>query len=187
MKLYLKFDSSLAFKKIIQEQLEKLQINFSQTGMNELEVGDSVSGETIREISASLSEYGIEIIETQKSVLVQRIKDTIFEMVNRDEKLPTSNSNYLSEKLKQRYAYLSAVFSEVTYTSIENYILLQKAERAKQLISTNEYTFTEIAYMLNYSSVAYFSNQFKSITGITPSAFQRIINKKRENKAITIS
>ncbi len=84
MKLYLKFDSSLAFKKIIQEQLEKLQINFSQTGMNELEVGDSVSGETIREISASLSEYGIEIIETQKSVLVQRIKDTIFEMVNRD-------------------------------------------------------------------------------------------------------
>ncbi|MBK7028634.1 MAG: helix-turn-helix transcriptional regulator [Bacteroidales bacterium] len=187
MKLYLKFDSSLAFKKIIQEQLEKLNMNFTQTGMNELEVGDSLSGDALRQISSVLNEYGIEIIETQKSVLVQRIKDTIFEMVNREEKLPTSNSNYLAEKLKQRYTYLSAVFSEVTYTSIENYILLQKAERAKQLISTNEYTFTEIAYMLNYSSVAYFSNQFKSITGITPSAFQRIINKKRENKAITIS
>jgi AraC-like DNA-binding protein len=101
-------------------------------------------------------------------------------MVNRVDRLPTSNSAYLSEKLKQRYGYLSLVFSEVTFTSIENFILLQKAERAKQLISTNEFTFTEIAYMLNYSSVAYFSNQFKSITGITPSAFQRIINKRRE-------
>jgi AraC-like DNA-binding protein len=187
MKLYLKFDSSVAFKKIIREQFEKLKMNFAQTGMNEVEVGDSVSSDTIRQIGTLFSEYGIEIIETQKSVLVQRIKDTIFEMVNRDEKLPTSNSTYLSEKLNQRYAYLSAVFSEVTFTSIENYILLQKAERAKQLISTNEYTFTEIAYMLNYSSVAYFSNQFKSITGITPSTFQRIINKKRENKAISIS
>lgn len=182
MKLYLKFDSNQAFKKIISEQLGRINIEFSQGGVNEIEVGDSISLDEIQKIGSALSEYGIEIIETQKSILVQKIKDTILEMVNSEEKLPTSNSAYLAEKLKQRYAYLSSVFTEVTYTSIENFILLQKAERAKQLISTNEYTFTEIAYMLNYSSVAYFSNQFKSITGITPSVFQRIINKKRENK-----
>jgi AraC-like DNA-binding protein len=187
MKIYFKFDSNRAFKKIIQEQLDQLQFKFTLTGMNELEIDDSIPGESISHLGTILREYGIEIIETQKSILVQKIKDTIIEMVNSDEKLPTSNSTYLTEKLKLRYGYLSNLFTEVTYTSIENYILIQKTERAKQLISTNEYTFTEIAYMLNYSSVAYFSNQFKSITGITPSVFQRIINKKRENKSYSVS
>ena len=105
-------------------------------------------------------------------------------MVYSEEKLPTSNSAYISEKLKQRYSYLSSVFTEVTYTSIENFILLQKTERAKQLIITNELTFSEIAFMLNYSSAAFFSNQFKGITGITPSAFQRIVNARRKNNLL---
>jgi AraC-like DNA-binding protein len=180
MKIYLKFDANTAFRQIIQEQLSKLQIQYTYLGFAEIEIGDNVSSEGMNELNTNLNNYGIEIVETQKSILVQKIKDTIIEMVNMEQRLPTSNSAYLSEKLKQRYGYLSLVFSEVTYTSIENFILLQKTERAKQLISTNELTFTEIAYMLNYSSVAYFSNQFKSITGITPSAFQRIINKRRE-------
>jgi len=135
------------------------------------------------ELDSCLGNYGIQIVENQKSVLVQKIKDTIVEMVYSEDKLQISNSAYLSDKLKQRYGYLSSVFTEITYTSIENFILLQKAERAKKLISTNEFTFTEIAYTLNYSSVAHFSNQFKNITGITPSAFQRIIKKRRENSA----
>ena len=180
MKLYLKFDANTAFRQIIQEQLSKMQIQYTYLGFAEIEIGDNVSSEGMNELNSNLNNYGIEIVETQKSILVQKIKDTIIEMVNMEQRLPTSNSAYLAEKLKQRYGYLSSVFSEVTYTSIENFILLQKTERAKQLISTNELTFTEIAYMLNYSSVAYFSNQFKSITGITPSAFQRIINKRRE-------
>jgi len=180
MKLYLKFDANTAFRQIIQEQLSKMQIQYTYLGFAEIEIGDALSSEGMNELNTNLNSYGIEIVETQKSILVQKIKDTIIEMVNMEERLTTSNSAYLSEKLKQRYGYLSLVFTEVTYTSIENFILLQKTERAKQLISTNELTFTEIAYMLNYSSVAYFSNQFKSITGITPSAFQRIINKRRE-------
>jgi AraC-like DNA-binding protein len=137
----------------------------------------------LRELDTCLSIYGIQIVENQKSVLVQKIKDSIVEMVYSEDKLHISNSAYLSDKLKQRYGYLSSVFTEITYTSIENYILLQKAERAKKLISTNEFTFTEIAYTLNYSSVAHFSNQFKSVTGITPSAFQRIIIKRRAKSA----
>jgi AraC-like DNA-binding protein len=181
MKLYLKFDNNIAFKKIIQEQLDKLQMEYTYLGFAEIEIFDAISSEQMRELDTCLNIYGIQIIETQKSVLVQRIKDAIIEMVYSEEKLPVSNSAYLADKLKQRYGHLTSVFSEITYTSIENFILLQKTERAKQLISTNELTFTEIAYMLNYSSVAHFSNQFKSITGITPSVFQRIIKKRREN------
>lgn len=158
-----------------------MQVKYAYLGFAEIEIDDSLSVTDMGKLDSCLNNYGIQIVENQKSVLVQRIKDAIIEMVNSEEKLPTSNSAYLSDKLKQRYGYLSSVFTEITYTSIENFILLQKAERAKQLISTNELTFTEIAYMLNYSSVAHFSNQFKGITGITPSAFQRIILKRREN------
>jgi len=181
MKLCLKFDTNIALKKIVQEQLDKLQIKFNYPGFAEIELDDTISSVQIKNLDACLNLYGVQIVENQKSVLVQKIKDTIIEMVYKEEKLPISNSVYLSERLKQRYGYLSSVFTEITYTSIENFILLQKAERAKQLISTNEFTFTEIAYTLNYSSVAHFSNQFKSITGIAPSTFQRIILKRREN------
>jgi len=181
MKLYLKFDTNVALKKIVQEQLDKLQMKYDYLGFAEIEINETITSEKMRELDTCLNSYGIQIVENQKSVLVQKIKDTIIEMVYSEDKLPISNSIYLSEKLKQRYGYLSSVFTEITYTSIENFILLQKAERAKQLISTNEYTFTEIAYALNYSSVAHFSNQFKGTTGITPSAFQRIMNKRREN------
>jgi len=179
MKLYLKFDSNVALKKIMQEQLDKLQINHEYLGYAEIDIEDSISSAGLNELSNDLSKYGIEIIENQKSILVQKIKDTIIEMVYMDDKLPTSNSAYISDRLKQRYDYISSVFSEVTYTSIENFILLQKTERAKQLIITNELTFSEIAYMLNYSSAAHFSSQFKGVTGITPTAFKRIINARR--------
>lgn len=184
MKLYLKFDSNIALKKIMQEQLDKLQIKYEYLGFAEIEIEDTISGSSLTQLNERLSSYGIGIIENQKSILVQKIKDTITEMVNMEDKLPTSNSAYISERLKQRYDYLSSVFSEVTYTSIENFILLQKTERAKQLIITNELTFSEIAYMLNYSSAAHFSSQFKGITGITPTAFQRIINARRKNSTI---
>jgi len=113
--------------------------------------------------------------------LVQKIKDTITEMVNSEEPLTVKSSVYLTEKLNHSYGYLSNLFSEVTYTSIENFIIIQKIELAKNLIINNQLTLTEIAFKLNYSSVAHLSTQFKNITGITPSAFQRIIAKRRLN------
>ena len=184
MKLYLKFDSRVALKKIIQEQLGNLQIRYEYVGFAEIEIEDTISSARLSQLDTNLSSFGIGIIENQKSILVQKIKDTITEMVYMEDKLPTSNSAYISDRLKQRYDYLSSVFTEVTYTSIENFILLQKTERAKQLIITNELTFSEIAFMLNYSSAAHFSSQFKGITGITPTAFQRIINARRKNSTM---
>jgi len=113
--------------------------------------------------------------------LVQKIKDAIIELVFMEDSNNYKSSVFLAEKLNHSYGYLSNVFSEVTYSSIENFIILQKIERAKQLIIINEMSLTEIAFLLNYSSVAHLSTQFKNTTGITPSAFQRIIKKRREN------
>jgi AraC-like DNA-binding protein len=179
MKAYLKFDYTILTKKVVEEKLAAFNLKFSVIGFGEIELQDTISNEKLELITTVLSEYGIEIIENQKSILIQKIKDTITEMVNSEEPLSVKSSVYLTEKLSLSYGYLSNLFSEVTYTSIENFIMIQKIELAKNLILNNQLTLTEIAYKLNYSSVAHLSTQFKKITGITPSAFQRIIAKRR--------
>ena len=120
------------------------------------------------------------MLNSQKSQLMQRIKDAIVEMIFEKDKMPiTTISHYLSDKLNLSYGYLSNVFSEYTYTSIENFIIIQKIEKAKKLIIEEELTLTEISFILNYSSVAYLSSQFKKETGLTPSMFKRIVDKRR--------
>jgi AraC-like DNA-binding protein len=180
MKAFIKFDINIVTKKLLEDLLKPFNIKFRVIGFGEIEFLENVSQPKIDEITAILNEYGIEIIENQKSILVQKIKDTITEMVNSEEPLAVKSSVYLADKLNHSYGYLSNLFSEVTYTSIENYIIIQKIELAKNLIINNQLTLTEIAFKLNYSSVAHLSTQFKNITGITPSAFQRILMKRRE-------
>jgi len=180
MNLYIKYDMPVTCKRILQDVLDKFQLDYSMSSFWEIEIREDLSGQKLSELSSGLNNYGIEIVESHKSILVQKIKDAIIEMVYMEDKLPLSKtSSYLADKLKHRYGYISNLFSEVTYTSIENFIILQKIERAKQLLITNELTITEIAWKLNYSSVAHLSNQFKNVTGLTPSMFQRIINKRR--------
>ncbi len=180
MKLYIKYDIHIVCKKVLEEQLDKLEVPYSIVSFGEAEIEGSLTPSKTKLLQSNLKKYGIEIVETQKSILVQRIKDAIVEMVYMEEKLPVSKiSAYLAGKLNHSYGYLSNVFSDVTYTSIENFIILQKIELAKHLILTNDLNFTEIAWRLNYSSVAHFSTQFKNATGLTPSAFQRIMHKKR--------
>lgn len=180
MKLYVKYDINLACRIIMQEQLERLSIKYELLEFGEIEINDSVSDESFTELQNSLERYGIEIINNQKSQLVQRIKDTIIEMIYEKDKLPTSTiSNYLADKLNLSYGYIANVFSEYTYTSIENFIIIQKIERAKKLIVEDGLTLTEVSYKLNYSSVAYLSAQFKKVTGLTPSMFKRIVDRRR--------
>ncbi|MEP7321890.1 MAG: AraC family transcriptional regulator [Saprospiraceae bacterium] len=180
MKLYFKYDRMVACNTLVGEQLNKLGLSYELVGPVEVEIKDPVTEDKLKELNTALNRYGIEIVENQKSVLVQKIKDTITEVVYSDGELPVSKiSAYLADKLKYNYGYLSNLFSDVTYTSIENFTILQKIERAKQLITTDDLTFTEIAWRLNYSSVAHFSTQFKNATGLTPSAFQRIISKRQ--------
>jgi AraC-like DNA-binding protein len=184
MNLYIKYDIPVTCKKVLQDVLDKHKLDYSLVSFWEVELKETPSDSMLNELSAGLNNYGIAIVESHKSILVQKIKDAIIEMIYMEDKLPTSKtSSYLADKLKHRYGYISNLFSEVTYSSIENFIILQKIERAKQLLITNELTITEIAWKLNYSSVAHLSKQNKNVTGLTPSAFQRIINKRRTQNA----
>lgn len=180
MKAFLKFDYNQLTKKILEDKLTSLGYKFSILGFGEIEFHENVPVDKIEELRNDFLNYGITIIENQKSVLVQKIKDAIHEMVYGEEVLNVKVSVYLAEKLDHSYGYLSNLFSDITFTSIENYVIIQKIEFAKQLILNNKLSLTEIAFRLNYSSVAHLSTQFKNTTGITPSAFQRIILKRRE-------
>lgn len=180
MKAFLKFDFTVLTKKILEEKLSQLGLKYLITGFGEVEFLEDIPEDKLAEITAILNSYGIEIIENQKTALVQKIKDTIIEMVFSDSPPTVKASAYLADKLNHSYGYLSNLFSEVTYTSVENFMILQKIEYAKQLIVNDKLSLTEIAYKLNYSSVAHLSTQFKNTTGITPSQFQRIIAKRRE-------
>tara|TARA_R110002049_G_scaffold114646_1_gene265882 strand:+ start:806 stop:1360 length:555 start_codon:yes stop_codon:yes gene_type:complete len=181
MKIFIKFDFTAICNKVIAEKLAELNVKYKTLSFGEIEFLENISKEKLDSLNDSLNEYGSEIVENQKSILVQKIKDTIIDMVfNEDTNVNVKSSVYISEKLDHSYGYLSNLFSEVTFTSIENFIILQKIEYTKQLITSNELTLTDIAYKLNYSSVAHLSTQFKNTTGITPSSFQRIITKRRE-------
>ena len=180
MKLHVRYDMVTVCKMVLQEQLDKLGIPFELNTLGEIDFHDNLSSAQQEEISQALSKYGIELLDDQKIIFVQRIKDTIIELVNTDEKLSSAKfSDFLARKLNYSYGHISKLFSDVTYTSIENFIILQKIERAKQLILSENLTLTEVAWKLNYSSVQHLSNQFKKTTGITPTAFQRIIKMRR--------
>jgi AraC-like DNA-binding protein len=122
----------------------------------------------------------LELMDDKKAMLVEKIKNVIVEMVHYADELPETNfSDYLSEKLNHNYTYLSNLFSEVKGITIEHYIIIHKIEKVKELIIYDELNLTEIAYKLNYSSVAHLSNQFKKITGLTPSFFKKLKDKRR--------
>lgn len=181
MKLYIKHDIHAICKKVLREQLDKLGLAYTINSFSEVELPNGTAEPALKELADCLGNYGMEIVESQKSILVQKTKDAIVEIVHDEDNMPASTmSAHLSEKLGFSYGRLSSLFSETTYTSIENFIILQKIERAKELIVAGDTTFAEIAWKLNYSSAAYFSKQFKSTTGLTPTAFQRIIHKRRE-------
>ncbi|WP_026776739.1 AraC family transcriptional regulator [Polaribacter sp. Hel_I_88] len=181
MKIFVKFDLHSVCTKVLEKTLNNSQIKHTMLGFGEVDLLESPSKETMEEFAEKLSEYHIEIVQDQKSILVQKIKDTIIDMVfNDDNDLHVKSSVYLSETLDHSYGYLANLFSEVTYTSIENFIIIQKIEYTKQLILKGNLSLTEIAFKLNYSSVAHLSTQFKKTTGITPSSFQRIIAKRKE-------
>ncbi len=180
MKLFFKIDYTILAQKVLNEKLSSFGLKYNLINTNEVLFLETVSTEQYEAIRKIVNEYGFEIIEDSKNALVQKIKDVIIEMVLQEEGINVKVSTYLSEKLGHSYGYLSNLFSETTYTSIENFVILQKIEHAKQLMVNTDLSLTEIAFKLNYSSVAHLSSQFKNTTGITPSAFQRIIEKRRE-------
>ncbi|SHK92279.1 transcriptional regulator, AraC family [Chryseobacterium polytrichastri] len=185
--MYVKFDFNALCKKILDEKLKEHGLKYRLLNFGEVEFYESLTQEQHSIFKKNLEDYGIEIIESQKTALIQKIKDAIVELVFSEETIQVKASIYIAEKLNHSYGYLSNLFSEVTYTSIENFIMLQKIEYAKELIIGNKQSLTEIALKLNYSSVAHLSTQFKNMTGVTPSQFQKIIIKRRKAQSMIIN
>ena len=167
-------------KILVKEVLKNLNIHFTNVNLGEVEVMEELNDEQLALINATLKKSGLELMSDKKSILIERIKNVITEMVHYDDELPNINfSAYLSEKLHYDYTYLSNLFSEKEAVTIEHYILLHKIEMVKELIIYDELNLTEIAYKLHYSSVSHLSKQFKKITGLTPSFFKNLKTKKR--------
>ena len=166
-------------KMVVKSELDKLGLHYTKIELGEVEVMENLTEEQLKLLKYSLLQSGLELMDNQKSILIEKIKNTILEMVLYNEEMPKINfSEHLSNKLKHDYTYLANLFSEVTGVTIEHYIIIHKIERVKELILFDELNLTEIAYKLNYSSVAHLSNQFKKITGLTPTFFKYLKNKK---------
>lgn len=164
---------------IVKSELEKLDLHFTIVELGEVEIREKLTLDKQNQLKAALAKFGLELMEDKKSMLIEKIKNIIVEMIHYSDESPIVNfSNFLNEKLGYDYNYLSNLFSEVKGVTIEHYIISHKIERAKELLIYNELTLTEIAYKLHYSSVAHLSNQFKKITGLTPSFFKNMKHKR---------
>lgn len=180
MKLYIKYMVSIRCKMMVKSELDKLGLEYGTIDLGEVEVKEPLPPETHAALKVALLKSGLELMDDKKAILIERIKLVIVEMVHYSDELPrTKNSEFLSEKLNHDYTYLANLFSEVTGITIEQYVIAHKIERVKELLLYDELNLTEISYKLNYSSVAHLSNQFKKITGLTPTFFKKLKEKRR--------
>ena len=171
---------SIRCKMIVKEKLHELKIPYVCINLGEVEMKQEITKQQREQIKTSLLKYGIELMDDKKATLIDKIKNVIIEMIHYADEIPKMNfSDYLSQKLNCDYTYLSNLFSETEAITIERFLLLHKIEKVKELIIYDELSLTEIAFKLNYSSVSHLSNQFKKITGLTPSFFRALKNKKR--------
>ncbi len=169
----------LRCKMVVESVLQNMGIYITIVELGEVQTRDALSYEQLNQLKISLLKFGLELLEDKKSMVVEKIKNIIVEVIHYSEELPETNfSDYLSEKLNYDYNYISDLFSEVKGTTLEHYIITHKIERAKELLIYNELSLTEIAFKLHYSSVAHLSKQFKKITGLTPSYFKRMKHKR---------
>ena len=167
-------------KMAVKEELKKLGLHFIVVDLGEVEIMETITLEQRDKLKLSLIDSGLELMDDKRAVLIEKIKNTIIDMVHHsDEMIKTNFSDYLSQKLNHDYTYLANLFSEVQGSTIEHFIINHKIERIKELIIYDELNITEIAWKMNYSSVAHLSNQFKKVTGLSPSHFKMLKDKRR--------
>ncbi|MFO7614967.1 MAG: AraC family transcriptional regulator [Bacteroidales bacterium] len=180
MKLYIKYMVCIRCKMVVKSELEKLGLVYTKVDLGEANIRDPITPEQRAQLKTALMKSGLELMEDPSAILIEKIKAVIIEMVHYAEETPKTNfSDYLSEKLQYNYTYLANLFSETTGTTIQNYIIAHKIERVKELLLYDELTLTEISYRLDYSSVAHLSNQFRKVTGLTPTYFKQLKQKRR--------
>lgn len=164
----------------VKEALKKIGLHFIVVDLGEVEVMEDLTPEQRDQLKIALLRTGLELMDDKRAVLIEKINNTITEMIHYSDEVPKMNySDFISKKLDYDYTYLSNLFSEVKGITIQQFIIVHKIERAKELLLYDELTLTEISYKLHYSSVAHLSNQFKKVTGLTPTHFKQMKNKKR--------
>lgn len=167
-------------KMAVKEELKKMGLHFVLVELGEVDIMEDLTSEQREELKAVLLATGLELMDDKRSILIEKIKNAVIEMVHHsDEIIKTNFSEYLSEKLKYDYTYLANLFSEVQGTTIAQFLISHKVERIKELIIYDELNISEIAWKMNYSSVAHLSNQFKKVTGLSPSHFKQLKDKRR--------
>lgn len=164
----------------VKEELKKLGLHFIIVDLGEIEIMENLSEEQREQLKIALSSLGLELMDDKRAILIEKITNVITEMIHyTDETIKMNYSDHISEKLNYDYTYLSNLFSEVKSMTIQQFIIMNKIERAKELLLYDELNLTEISYKLNYSSVAHLSNQFKKVTGLSPSHFKQMKNHRR--------
>jgi len=165
---------------VVKSELEKLGVHYTSVELGEAEIREDISQEQLDRLSIALKKTGLELMDDKKSILVENIKAVIIELVHyNEEQVKVNLSDYLSKKLNHDYTYLASLFSEVKGITIEQFYLAHKLEKVKELLVYDELNLTEIAFKLNYSSVSHLSNQFKKMTGLTPSHFKKLKHTRR--------
>jgi len=181
MKIYIQNMVCIRCKMVVKSELEKLGLHYITIDLGEAEIKEEITAEQLASLSIALKRTGLELMDDKKSILVEKIKTIIIEMVHyTDDQIKINLSDYLSEKLNYNYTYLANLFSEVKGTTIEQFYLAHKIEKVKELLVYDELNLTEIAWKLHYSSVAHLSNQFKKMTGLTPTHFKNLRHKRRQ-------
>ena len=165
---------------IVRDELTRLGLNYRMVDLGVADVIENITPTQREQLRVALAQSKLELIDDKRTVLVERVKAVIIEMIHYADELPnTKKSIYISEKLDYDYTYLANLFSELTGITIEQYIIAHKIERVKELILYDELNLTEIAHKLHYSSVAHLSGQFKKVTGLTPTFFKRLKGGRR--------
>ncbi len=180
MKLYIKNMVCSRCKMVVKSELEKLGLRPLAVDLGEVEIAADLEGYQRQDVHAALQKFGFALLDDKKSVIIERVKNLIVDLVqNKNNQLKTNLSDYLSRELNHDYTYITNLFTQVEGTTIEQYFIAQKIERVKELLVYDEMSLSEISYQLNYSSVSHLSKQFKKVTGLTPSHYKQLKEKKR--------
>ncbi len=181
MKLHIKYMVSNRCKTVVRTALKELGVHFVLLELGEVEIMERLTGEQRESLKNTLEDAGLELIDDKRSILIEKIKNAIVDMIHHsDEVVKVNASIYLSEKLNHDYTYLANIFSQVQGISIEQFIILHKVEKIKELLMYGELNISEISYKMNYSSTAHLSTQFKKVTGLTPTHFKQMKEKRRK-------
>lgn len=182
MKLYIKYMVSLRCKMLVKEELKNLGLHYTSVELGVIDIRENITPEKREKLRKVLLMSGLELMEDKKAKLIEKIKIVIIEMIHYSDELPkVKYSEYISNILGHDYTYLSNIFSEVKGSTIEHYIIEHKIEKVKELLLYDELNLTEISYRMHYSSVAHLSSQFKKVTGLTPTFYKNLAEKKRRN------